>query len=748
MTQIYNPDLSELIGAPISGGTDGSVLFVGTGGVLAQDNANLFWDDTNNRLGIGTNSPGNYSLNIVRAAETGVGEKIASFSIADNATAKFEIDNASSTDAAAVLRFNATGSGTSAAFTFQGNIETDSGTGPALIFNARLSSSGAIATRPIYDFRNNNTSQAIITAGGDFGIGTGTTVSARMHVISTTEQLRIGNDPSNYFSTTVDSVGGVMFAGVGGTPTFTFNRDTTVRRILTTTSTTSAPGMVITGQRANALYATIGATGGVAFSLVKATVENTDPIEATWLYMGVFGAANEGGGTPTSTYFFIDPSATASHSGAAFKITPGGMHGMGVASTTAPSARLHLSGSLSAASWTTNGMRLRLASGTYTDTSSSGTVSSITIDSNSNATLAASSAVTYTTASTYLITGAPTAGTNVTITNPLALHVSAGNVRIAANLQIGNNTSGAVARANFTISGDFTSANDFSVAGVRALFGNRTYTDGTGTGTVASFALDGHGGATVTATNSVTYTDAAAVYIANAPTASTNVTMTNRWSLWADQGDARFDANVYVGNGTLATRPTTILGVFDTLSPVVTIGRNDTGVTSGESIGKLQFWNNDTSLTTQNIYADIEVVAAQTISTDAAAATVIYRATGTAAASSPVEYMRGDANEVKFSLGQKVNRTTTAVTYTALVTDYIIGVTSTAAARTINLPAAATAGAGKIFIIKDESGACATNNITIDANSTELIDGATTYVMNVNYQSVTLYCSGTAWFII
>lgn len=35
----------------------GSVLFVGAGAVLAQDNANLFWDDTNNRLGIGTAAP-------------------------------------------------------------------------------------------------------------------------------------------------------------------------------------------------------------------------------------------------------------------------------------------------------------------------------------------------------------------------------------------------------------------------------------------------------------------------------------------------------------------------------------------------------------------------------------------------------------------------------------------------------------------------------------------------------------------
>lgn len=56
---------------PSSGGTGtstvftaGSVVFAGTSGIYSQDNANFFWDDANNRLGIGTATPAT-SLHVV-----------------------------------------------------------------------------------------------------------------------------------------------------------------------------------------------------------------------------------------------------------------------------------------------------------------------------------------------------------------------------------------------------------------------------------------------------------------------------------------------------------------------------------------------------------------------------------------------------------------------------------------------------------------------------------------------------------
>ncbi len=57
-TGIYYGDLAQGTVTP-SGFTQGSVVFAGATGTLAQDNDNFFWDGTNNRLGIGNKTPAN-----------------------------------------------------------------------------------------------------------------------------------------------------------------------------------------------------------------------------------------------------------------------------------------------------------------------------------------------------------------------------------------------------------------------------------------------------------------------------------------------------------------------------------------------------------------------------------------------------------------------------------------------------------------------------------------------------------------
>lgn len=55
--KVHDTSNELAIGDSILGGTEGSILFIGSGGVVAEDNDNLFFDNSNNRVGIGTNTP-------------------------------------------------------------------------------------------------------------------------------------------------------------------------------------------------------------------------------------------------------------------------------------------------------------------------------------------------------------------------------------------------------------------------------------------------------------------------------------------------------------------------------------------------------------------------------------------------------------------------------------------------------------------------------------------------------------------
>lgn len=111
-----------------------------------------------------------------------------------------------------------------------------------------------------------------------------------------------------------------------------------------------------------------------------------------------------------------------------------------------------------------------------------------------------------------------------------------------------------------------------------------------------------------------------------------------------------------------------------------------------------------------------------------------------------VTLMTFNVNRAIFNRGIQMTRTGAGANYTVLATDHTIGVSSTAAPRTITLPAAGRVQ-GQRYEIKDESGGAGTNNITVSGNGAN-IDGASTYVINTNYGSVTVYWTGSAWAIL
>jgi hypothetical protein len=98
-----------------------------------------------------------------------------------------------------------------------------------------------------------------------------------------------------------------------------------------------------------------------------------------------------------------------------------------------------------------------------------------------------------------------------------------------------------------------------------------------------------------------------------------------------------------------------------------------------------------------------------------------------------------DASNLAFSSSSATTNTT--LTQTDGINVILINATS--GAVTVTLPTA-VANAASFIIKKTDS---STNTVTIDAYSTETIDGGTTYVLNDQYNYVEIVSNGTNWVV-
>lgn len=80
--------------------------------------------------------------------------------------------------------------------------------------------------------------------------------------------------------------------------------------------------------------------------------------------------------------------------------------------------------------------------------------------------------------------------------------------------------------------------------------------------------------------------------------------------------------------------------------------------------------------------------------------------------------------------------------YTVLVTDYYLSVDCSGGTVTLNFPNLPTAK--QTWVVKDRTGNASTNNITITTlGGTVTFDGATSYVINSNYEAINLLANAT-----
>lgn len=145
---------------------------------------------------------------------------------------------------------------------------------------------------------------------------------------------------------------------------------------------------------------------------------------------------------------------------------------IGNVKVTAPS--ITTAGNISSSAWGVTGLGFIATGATYTDssTAASGTVANAHIHVVSRPTVAASNtSVTVTKSASWYISGAPIAGTNVTITNPYALQIGNGNVQVDTTTTSTSTTTGAL-----RVVGGVGIGENLNVGGIANVTGNLNIT--------------------------------------------------------------------------------------------------------------------------------------------------------------------------------------------------------------------------------------------------------------------------------
>lgn len=529
-----------IIGGSVTGGTPDSVLFISAAGNLGQDNAQFYFQDsattptvlaanTNVALSVNTSGDqtGTNSINVygqmdyyqVNSVINGGSGQAANL-LLDGVIPGVSLSSSRGTGASPVNLNTGDFIGTVTGYGYTNSAYTAA---TAMVSAVRGTTSTNLGGELQFWTRTNaGTLTQAVTIGNTQLLGIGQTAPAALiHTGAnlsasawTTNGIALRIDPATYTDTTSSGTVAQNVGIVLGAATFAASSVTTYTVAVGVNIKTPLAGTNVTfGQTATALY-----------------VQGN-----TYIATG-------------SSNAFIVGSALGGAS--QFQVATGTTGLMGVGPS-APAAKVHISGASTNTAWTNSGIGIRSDAATYTDSSTAtGTIGTEVIHSLGQGTIAATNAgVVISNSATLYIPSAPTGGTNVTLTNAYALWAGSGggNSRfdsvLFASSQLGVGTGSSIQDAMlFLVNGRTTSA-ALSAAGKGILVVATTYTDGvTTTGTLGVGVAHSFGTPTFAfGSGSATITNAATVYIANAPQAGTGATLTNSYALWMAGGILRAD---------------------------------------------------------------------------------------------------------------------------------------------------------------------------------------------------------------
>ena len=141
-----------------------------------------------------------------------------------------------------------------------------------------------------------------------------------------------------------------------------------------------------------------------------------------------------------------------------------------------------------------------------------------------------------------------------------------------------------------------------------------TYTDNntSGSGTATAWAAHAIQRPTLAATNaSVATTDAATLYIANAPANGTNETITNPYALWVDAGNIRLDGGIALQDSRTATAATPLTVIATTTgTPAAGIGvgilfQAESADENPSNFGQIEFDASDIDAGSEDTYFQV-----------------------------------------------------------------------------------------------------------------------------------------------